>query len=781
MTMTNRLAVCLSAFCATWVLLYVLLGSVNPGRSFYSHIAEWLLEDAKGGVPMVHLALPMLMTGSFACLFWKLPSRSPPPAAIKHTIEASLLPEWGHSWIHRLFFVEGDFALDAWAMAMILFPSVVFVALTVYRHMHGNELSLDDQLLVTSNAFGFVAEVVGSILLIPVARLSPIHAVIGWSRAGAVRLHIWAGRIFILAVLVHGSMHIFRWVGLSKERLAAMIIPPAACWSWDDELVSSLEPSCADESTDCTCYAMFRNLAGFGSAVALFVLMLTSMNQVRRKFYRLFYLSHVIAAPLAILLVVLHWNKSILYMAPSLIYYTATSIPSFLERRFQSTSQASTKLLAVELIPSVSKAKHEIDSVQKVQYICLTFEASTQSMLKFQPGYYAQLQAPEISSISHPFTVNAVPGTDNLLRIIVKVRGEFTKKLSNQIIRNEDSISDEAAFPRLHLEGYFGHCNRVGQVLMHDVAVMVAGGIGITPYLSLLHEVQRILIQTPPGTYPTKRIVLLWICRDPNLFDYVHREYLEPLEKKQQQQSRADIKIKCVVYHTSDLTSHCPYDSMTTTVDTKTVRDLSLGTSVAFTPSRFTIGSSRLGDRFVSFLAFSGITWTALAAVWFSYSRCQDEQSVATRLNGIAAILVVGLVVAVIVNLLAVTCFQIDEESKAYRVLTSTETEGSESTYDSLNSSRADIETGGDEYDFMNESNKDISQFSFEEKQGRPSVHEMLNFVDSGKLPGLFTCGPLGLMQDIREHTEERRMIRLRQCIPEVSPRIALYEEAFNM
>lgn len=791
MRTTNRFVVCTSAVCAAWVLFYVVLGAVDPGRSSYAQLTAKILEDGKGGVPVINIAVPILIAGSVASLFWKLPSRSQLPSSLRdasrHMI---LLPSWGHRWFHKIFYVDGDWNMDVWAVSLILLPSVVFVSMTIYRHMHGKELDLDDQLSITSNAFGFVGEVVGSILLIPVARHSPILKVVGWSPARAVRIHIWAGRIFIMAVLIHGGMHIFRWMGLSNELLMTMIIPPAACWTWDDEQYTSVQPNCFDEDTDCTCYARFRNLTGFGAAVALLILLITSMHQVRRKSYRLFYLSHIIAAPLALLLVALHWNRSILYMAPSLLCYAGTSIPTLLESRLQCRRQAGTKVVAVECIPSASKMKKEADCEADVQYISLTFEATTTAMQQFQPGYYVQLLAPEISSISHPFTVNIVPGEDKQLRVIFKVLGKFTTDLSKQL-QKVLSRHQKATLPRLHLNGYLGTPNRVAEVLRHDVAVMVAGGIGITPYLSLVHEAQSILSRAPPDSYPTKRIVVLWICRDSTLVNHVKREYMESLLQRQLS-SNTDFKIKFVVYHTGEITSfgqsHCDEENIVV----KSASGDNKPTPLPFAPSQFAAGSSsRLKNNVLSFLAFSGIAWTGLAAIWFLFVLLQDEKGVTMRLSGVVAIVVVGVVVAVGVNLLAgLSWFQGNQDAvKGASSLTPLLLEtadmpdGFVRTSSSMGIELEGMEPVEDFSEYDPESNQPQSSCKviLEEKQGRPSVHEMLNYVDNGRYPGLFTCGPLGLMQDIREHTEERCLLRLQQCMGGASHHIALYEEAFTM
>lgn len=779
MFMTNRLVACITAACAMWVFVYTLFAG-RPLRSFYAQISDWVLGDPKGGVPVVCLALPILIAGT-ASICWRLPS--PTHAASSWdtlpTEKKNSLPTWVHRWIHRFFNVEGDWSMDLWAMSLILLPSVVFVAATIYRHMHENEIDLDQQLAITSDAFAMVSEVVGSILLIPIARQSSLLKVVGWSEARAVRVHIWAGRIFIIAVLIHGGMHMFRWMG--NERLATMMVPPAACWTWDEEQYSTVRPACEDDDTECTCYAMFQNFTGVGGGVALLALMITSLHEVRRKFYNLFYMSHIIAAPLATVLVVLHWNRSILFMAPSLLYYTATSLPTFLENCFKSRYQG-VKIVSVERIPCLPNSKKDVD-VMTAHYISLTFEATALAVQKFRPGYYIQLMAPHISSISHPFTVNTVAGKDNQLRVVFKALGRFTSDLSNHL--QEATLEQQTtSWPKLHINGYLGTPNRVGEVLRHDVAVMVAGGIGVTPYLSLLHQVHDILSEAPPNAYPTKRIVLLWSCRDANLVDYVKREYLQPILDAQER-ARNGFKFVFIIHHSGDSTFVPTYSSEENHC---TIQKPLQSLGIPFSPSLFSAGSSTAFKfSLLRFLAFCSIAWTGLAAVWWLFAHVQHEEAVTMRMTGLVAILIIGMFFSLIANLLAAQpYFQLDENAEkdngTWQPLLET-AQGMSTEFSNIEmEGLQNIEEG---FGRLSDSDLDDSEMPekvfLEEKQGRPSIQEILNYADGGRHPGLFTCGPLGLMQDIREHTEERCILRLQQCMRGASHHIALYEEAFAM
>ena len=72
----------------------------------------------------------------------------------------------------------------------------------------------------------------------------------------------------------------------------------------------------------------------------------------------------------------------------------------------------------------------------------------------------------------------------------------------------------------------------MNQVLKHNLAALVAGGMGITPYLSLLHEVGSVMsLQQLPMQCPVmKEVILHWVCHNQALLDeYVKAQYFDPL------------------------------------------------------------------------------------------------------------------------------------------------------------------------------------------------------------------------------------------------------------
>ena len=113
--LTNRLVVSIAACSAAWMLFFILLSGRNPGREWYGEMADFLLGDSKGGVPVINLALPVLFAGTVATLYWKLPSTTVGVIQDLNARPSSGLPAIFHRWIHRVYNVDGDWNLDMWA------------------------------------------------------------------------------------------------------------------------------------------------------------------------------------------------------------------------------------------------------------------------------------------------------------------------------------------------------------------------------------------------------------------------------------------------------------------------------------------------------------------------------------------------------------------------------------------------------------------------------------------------------------------------------------------
>jgi hypothetical protein len=126
----------------------------------------------------------------------------------------------------------------------------------------------------------------------------------------------------------------------------------------------------------------------------------TIAPHLRRNCYALFYIVHRVAGPLVLLGTILHWNRSILYLAGGLLYYVASSTPVWFEQycrqRFQ--SRQGVRIVSVERIGATRTV------------VALTVEATPAAVQIHRPGQYVKVQAPELSWVTHPFpSIQSLP------------------------------------------------------------------------------------------------------------------------------------------------------------------------------------------------------------------------------------------------------------------------------------------------------------------------------------------------------------------------------------
>ena len=599
------------------------------------------------------------------------------------------------------------------------------------------------------------------------------------------------------------------------EGVVKMIIPPRQCFWMFPRVDGYFQPTCFNKATDCTCYDFVRNWTGLMAGVTLLLIGLSSLNYVRRTLYNVFYKIHIIAGPTMLLLVILHWNRSILFLAGSALYYTACSFPVVWEQQ-RNKKRGGVRIVSVERIQSLQ------DHDYSRPCIAVTVEASDLALQQFRAGQYVQLKAPAVSDISHPFTINTVPRNSRQMQIIFRCVGPFTRQLAENFIWSdvagtcnaEDEEQVERHMPELYLDGFHGSPNRMREVFKHDVVVIVAGGIGITPYLSLLQRVHG--FATTYNSTMTRQLILQWSCRDPDLIDFVKREYFDVLLSEAATSPAAKLRIQIVIHKTtgSDMTTamlHADSESpkLNQWDNFSCNRESSLlyvppqeQRSVAFSPSRWG-PKNTCRENLVSFVSSLLTTTAGLAGILYSYFQLQSKTTTLPRLVGPLFVLLLGMFVACISNevsrrfgfgpeslqsaefepLDAVEC---DDEVHLPKETTVELREASSfrlqnQVTSGLVQHHPKTRTARDGSCVLPESDEAMPFVELEERTGRASLHDFLNTLESAERPGLFSCGPLALMADLRDVTQQRCVLRLQRCATDNKAPIALYEESFEM
>jgi ferredoxin-NADP reductase len=429
-------------------------------------------------------------------------------------------------------------------------------------------------------------------------------------------------------------------------------------------------------------------------------------------------------------------------------------------------------------------------------------------MPHFFTGQYVRVTAPLIAkAISHPFTINPVPGQPNQLCIIFRSTGKFTTQLASFLLDGRIPTADKKrnghpgskTRPFLTIDGFYGPSCRTSQVLQHDVVVLVAGGVGITPFLTLLHRVCDSMNQ---NRGITKKVVLHWVCREEALFKHVKQVFFDPLlargssagvsmilsvhltgtaesaEFNDDPESIGDKNDRFVNGRQESALGGASMQEMECIDDTESRESIMAG--VPFSPSKFTPLSKRTyKGNLLPFISSATNALAGLWVVWYFYKHVQTDQSVSTRLLSPVLVVMLAVVTGTAANIATRYFYWLDSEEDFVAVpvtFTSVDKPNDDSfeMINKLHNAHSTEEFAVDETASASSSHERVA---LEVNKGRPDVTRLLRCLDQGSRPGVFLCGPESLVENVKLAVGGNTgCANLSRC---GHVKISLYEESF--
>lgn len=131
-----------------------------------------------------------------------------------------------------------------------------------------------------------------------------------------------------------------------------------------------------------------------------------------------------------------------------------------------------------------------------------------------RPGQYVLLNCPKISLMEwHPFTVTSCSkGGDNTFTLHLTTSGDWTGVLRTKLVTpNVSKKSDKPVYPKLYVDGPF--CSRSERIGHSAITICIAGGIGITPFVSFFNH-----IISSKNVLRVERLHLVWVSRSISMF-----------------------------------------------------------------------------------------------------------------------------------------------------------------------------------------------------------------------------------------------------------------------
>jgi predicted ferric reductase len=174
-----------------------------------------------------------------------------------------------------------------------------------------------------------------------------------------------------------------------------------------------------------------------------------------------------------------------------------------------------TWLKTIRPITYARRNRYQLEDIRIVAHKITELTVSTMGrdrIFSFEPGQYAFLRWPHaaVAPETHPFTIASPPVDQQILQFAIKASGDFTENLAQ--LKPGDIAQIDGPYGRFTLSAF----GRVRSL------VMVAGGIGVTPMLSILRSLAR-QEQRPAVT-------LIWSNRTGE--DIPYREELDLIQKQ---------------------------------------------------------------------------------------------------------------------------------------------------------------------------------------------------------------------------------------------------------
>jgi len=396
--------------------------------------------------------------------------------------------------------------LPGTAILLFINCAYIFYKFKVYDLYNRDDASLIYK--ITGNTLGKIGTINFGLFLIPVSTFSPSLAALGLSQEIAYAFHRSAAILAVIEIVVHGIFHTLSYHITRKESMAEYGAPTFTQWTvWPAKICYGEDAEGPDyECHACSCYHTKANVVGFWSLLFMLVVCFTSTPQIRRNWYKVFYWCHVIFALPALLLMLMHWSGMIGYFIPSLIIWGLSKSLQVFES-LSIVLQGGTKVLDNALVPNAKLAE-----------ITLPFAGSP-----FVPGQFVRLSLVTLGANlsifepSHPYTIASSPSTGFVKILYASGKPRLTKfndartrstKTNDLALLLADTkfgrrlcqLGNSDKRSSLVCRGYFGPNDRYDRI--HAAAhsppnnlekgvLIVAGGVGVTPYLSILSQVRK--------------------------------------------------------------------------------------------------------------------------------------------------------------------------------------------------------------------------------------------------------------------------------------------------
>ncbi|CAJ1950187.1 unnamed protein product [Sphenostylis stenocarpa] len=392
------------------------------------------------GANLLMYTFPILLIATLGCVYLHIGKRANGSNTESGNSKKDEVTIWKRSVLRKgplgivsvteFAFLLMFIALLVWSFALGLRNS--FANITPASAAQDSQKIWEEKLDSAALRFGMVGSICLVFMFFPVARGSCVLPLLGLTSESSIKYHIWLGHIAMVLFTTHGFCYIIHWAVM--HQLSSML-------EWKKNDISIV--------------------AGEISLLAGLLLWIVTIPRIRRKVFELFFYAHYLYIPF-IVFFVFHVGMSYAYiMLPGFYLFMVDRYLRFLQ------SRRHVRLVSARVLPC--------------EAVELNFSKS--HGLTYNPTSVMFINVPSISKLQwHPFTISSNSNLElDKLSVVIKGEGTWTKKLY-QLLSTPSTIDRLS----VSVEGPYGPAST--NYLRHDTLVMVSGGSGITPFISIIRE-----------------------------------------------------------------------------------------------------------------------------------------------------------------------------------------------------------------------------------------------------------------------------------------------------
>ncbi|KAL3151709.1 hypothetical protein ABBQ38_012690 [Trebouxia sp. C0009 RCD-2024] len=348
-----------------------------------------------------------------------------------------------------------------------------------------------------AQSFGWAATPNILLLFYPVPRNCFLHWLFGTDFSGLIKYHRWLGTGTIWTVTMHLLLYFCLWWHTS---------------TWVEEVFHWPARGVS-------------NLAGVIAWVCGMIMLMSSTSYIRRRWYSVFYTCHILGFIGFMAFAFMHYQGMWYYTFPGFALYLLDATFRIAQRMHTTPAHPSSQASDDGTLATLTFRWSHVAEVLPSQIMWVNVPSV--SVLHWHPVSVAHVQLDDTTE----------PNSAGTVTVHFKAYGAWTKALVKELQTGQ--------LPLVRATGPFG-CSRGHKWGGHQVMVIFAGGIGITPMLGMLrhmaaHARARKTDPSHDMELPSK-VYLVWAARSRAELALLDQELIDIAREDE---AWLDIKLHC--------------------------------------------------------------------------------------------------------------------------------------------------------------------------------------------------------------------------------------------